>query len=42
MKKFQAFLFYLPHAIFKAWEGGKVKNIIAGLNQVPISQKNCI
>jgi hypothetical protein len=25
-------MFYVPHAIFKVWEGGKVKNIIAGLN----------
>jgi hypothetical protein len=27
-------MFYLPHAIFKAWEGGKVRTIIAGLNQL--------
>ena len=27
-------MFYLPHAIFKAWEGGKVRTIIAGLNNL--------
>jgi len=30
----QGCCFYFPHLLFKAWEGGKVKNIIAGLNQL--------
>jgi len=31
---FQACLFYLPHLLSKAWEGGKIRNIISGLNQL--------
>ena len=27
-------MFYFPHLLFKAWEGGKVRNIIAGLNNL--------
>ncbi len=27
-------MFYLPHALFKLWEGGKVMNILGGLNIV--------
>ena len=30
----QAIMFYVPHLIFKSWEGGKVQGIVAGLNQV--------
>jgi len=29
---FQAFLFYFPHAIFKSWEGGKIRSIISGIS----------
>jgi hypothetical protein len=36
---FQGFIFYLPHAIFKAWEGGKVRAIISGLNQLILDKK---
>lgn len=39
----QAMMFYLPHSIFKAWEGGKVRAIIAGLNTLildPNSRKD--
>ena len=36
----QGVLFYLPHLIFKAWEGGKVRNIIAGLNQLILDKKD--
>ena len=32
-------MFYVPHAIFKVWEGGKVKNIIAGLNTFILDKK---
>ncbi len=32
-------MFYLPHLLFKAWEGGKVKNIIAGLNQLILNKQ---
>ena len=31
---FQGLLFYLPHLLFKMWEGGKIKNIISGLHQL--------
>ena len=31
---FQGAMFYFPHLLFKAWEGGKVRNIIAGLNNL--------
>ena len=34
MNLLQGILFYLPHLIFKSWEGGKVQGIVAGLNQV--------
>lgn len=27
----QGLLFYAPHMLFKVWEGGKLKNIIAGI-----------
>jgi len=37
---FQACTFYAPHYIFKIWEGGKVKNIIAGLNQLILDKKD--
>lgn len=30
----QGAMFYFPHLLFKAWEGGKVRNIIAGLNNL--------
>lgn len=30
----QGILFYLPHLIFKTWEGGKINGIVAGLNQL--------
>ena len=30
----QGIMFYVPHLIFKSWEGGKVQGIVAGLNQV--------
>jgi len=30
----QGCFFYIPHLMSKAWEGGKVRNIIAGLNRV--------
>ena len=36
---FQAILFYTPHLLFKNWEGGKVKNIIAGLNRLILDKK---
>jgi len=36
---FQACLFYVPHMIFKAWEGGKVRNIIAGLNRLILDKR---
>ncbi len=32
-------MFYTPHQLFKAWEGGKVKNIIAGLNQLVLNRR---
>ena len=32
-------MFYAPHAIFKVWEGGKIKNIIAGLNTFILDKK---
>ena len=35
---FQGALFYFPHLIFKAWEGGKIRNIIAGLNNLILSK----
>lgn len=35
----QALMFYAPHAIFKVWEGGKIKNIIAGLNTFILDKK---
>ena len=34
----QGIMFYVPHLIFKSWEGGKVQGIVAGLNQVGTSQ----
>ncbi len=36
----QGCLFYMPHLIFKSWEGGKVKGIIAGLNHMIIDRKD--
>jgi len=27
-------MFYLPHALFKLWEGGKVISVLGGLNIV--------
>ena len=36
----QAILFYLPHIAFKMWEGGKVRNIIAGLNQLILDRRD--
>ena len=35
----QGIMFYVPHLIFKSWEGGKVQGIVAGLNQVGILPK---
>ena len=35
----QGIMFYVPHLIFKSWEGGKVQGIVAGLNQVGILSK---
>ena len=35
----QAIMFYTPHMLYKAWEGGKVKNIIAGLNQLILDKR---
>ncbi len=29
----QGLLFYLPHLLFKMWEGGKIRNVISGLHQ---------
>lgn len=34
----QGCCFYFPHLVFKAWEGGKVKNIIAGLNNLILNK----
>jgi len=34
----QGCCFYFPHLIFKAWEGGKVKNIIAGLHHLILAK----
>jgi hypothetical protein len=36
----QGCLFYLPHLIFKSWEGGKMKGIIAGLNPLIIDRND--
>ena len=36
----QAATFYLPHLIFKSWEGGKVQNIISGLHQLILDRKD--
>ncbi|TRY68309.1 hypothetical protein TCAL_03015 [Tigriopus californicus] len=36
----QGCCFYVPHLIFKLWEGGKVKNIISGLHQCIIDRKD--
>jgi len=30
----QAIMFYVPHLLLKVWEGGKVANVICGLNQL--------
>lgn len=35
----QACMFYTPHLLYKKWEGGKVKNIIAGLNRLILDKK---
>ena len=32
-------MFYTPHLLYKHWEGGKVRNIIAGLNQLILDKK---
>ena len=32
-------MFYTPHLLYKKWEGGKVKNIIAGLNRLILDKK---
>ena len=37
---FQGVLFYIPHLLFKIWEGGKIKNVIAGLNQLVLDKDN--
>jgi len=34
----QASLFYFPHMLFKYWEGGKVTNIISGLNNLVLEK----
>ena len=35
---FQACLFYIPHMLCKAWEGGKISGIISGLNSMVIDR----
>lgn len=35
----QGAMFYFPHLLFKTWEGGKVKNIISGLNNLILVKK---
>ena len=37
---FQGICFYLPHLLFKMWEGGKLQNILAGLNQLIIDKRD--
>jgi hypothetical protein len=34
----QALMFYLPHVLWKKWEGGKIHNLVIGLQMVNISQ----
>lgn len=36
----QAMAFYMPHWFFKIWEGGKVRNIISGLNRMILDKKD--
>ncbi len=36
----QGIMFYMPHLIFKMWEGGKVNGIIAGLNQLILDKRD--
>ncbi|XP_040564733.1 innexin inx2 [Lepeophtheirus salmonis] len=35
---FQAILFYIPHSLFKIWEGGKVTSIMIGLNNLVLDK----
>merc|ERR1712045_360426 len=37
---FQACLFYIPHMLCKAWEGGKISGIISGLNSMVIDRSD--
>ena len=37
---FQACLFYVPHMLCKAWEGGKITGIISGLNSMIIDRSD--
>lgn len=36
---FQGILFYMPHWIWKAWQGNKIKTLLLGLN-IPIMDEN--
>ena len=37
IQSFQAACFYVPHWIWKQLEGGRLQNIVQGLNEVPLS-----
>lgn len=34
----QALIFYLPHLLWKTWEGGKIKNLVNGLRMTKLSK----
>lgn len=34
----QALSFYLPHVFWRSWEGGKIKNLVHGLQHILLSK----
>jgi innexin len=34
----QAICFYLPHLLWRSWEGGKIKSLVIGLQMVLLSK----
>ena len=36
----QAVMFYVPHVLFKAWEGGKIRAIVVGLNRLIVKTED--
>jgi hypothetical protein len=35
---FQAICFYLPYVVWRSWEGGKIKNLVEGLQNILLTR----